>query len=165
MMPWSERSPEEQALLNPAFCAVLLWHSAVGHASVAGTDLSFEEAFLVLPCVLHQDTRENLPRDTRTSIPVWLAENPLAQQGIARRARSLALYTRQAILFGGRHGLFHLVAGRLRADETSRAAVTRSLRTTSDEVRMCAKKAEFVGKWFAAAGNAQTVLAVMGVQP
>jgi hypothetical protein len=35
----------------------------------------------------------------------------------------------------------------------------------SDEVRECAKRAEFVGKWLAQTGSAPTVLALLGVRP
>jgi hypothetical protein len=44
-------------------------------------------------------------------------------------------------------------------------AIRKSLRGSSDEVRETAKKAEFVGKWFAHAGAAATVLALIGVRP
>ncbi len=30
MTPWNERSVEEQNLLNPGFCTMLLWHAAQG---------------------------------------------------------------------------------------------------------------------------------------
>jgi len=69
MTTWSRRSHEERALLNPGFCANLLWQAARGCAAVGNGALSFEESFLVLPFVLHRETREMLPRDTRTS---WL---------------------------------------------------------------------------------------------
>ena len=35
----------------------------------------------------------------------------------------------------------------------------------SEEVNECARRAEFVGKWFAKAGTASTVMAVVGVKP
>ena len=86
MMPWAERSREERALLNPGFCAQLLWCAARSCVRDGG-GLSFEEAFLVLPFVLHRGTREALPRGTRTSLAVWLDANPLARGRIATRAR------------------------------------------------------------------------------
>lgn len=165
MTVWSQRSPEERALLNPGFCATLLWCASKGYAGAGTGALSFEETFLVLPFVLHRNTREALPRYTRTSLATWLYDNPLARGRIATRARLLVPFTRDAITHGGMHGFISLDQGRLFAQETWRQAVNRTLRTSTDEVRDCTKRAEFVGKWFALAGSAPTVLALIGVRP
>lgn len=165
MIPWPQRSPEERALLNPVFCANLLWHAALGYADVNAGGFSFEEAFLVLPFVLHRETREALPRDTRTSLAVWLENNPLARGRIATRAQLLVPFTKEGMLFGGAHGFIQIREGRVYANEAWKQAVNRSLRASSDEVRGCARRAEFLGKWFAQTGSAPTVLALMGVRP
>lgn len=165
MTPWSQRSREERALLNPGFCATLLWHAVRGYASVGSGALSFEEAFLVLPFVLHRKTREALPRDIRTSLVVWLNDNPLARGRIASLARLLVTFTKEGMTFGGVYGLIRIDEGRFHAEEGRKQSVNQSLRESSDEVRVCAKRAEFVGKWFAQAGSAPTVLALMGVRP
>ena len=165
MISWSERSREERALLNPGFCATLLWQAARGYADVGTGALSFEEAFLVLPFVLHRETREALPRNRRTSLAVWLNENPLVRGRIANRARFLVPFTKEGMSFGGVHGLLRIDHGQLHADETWRRSVERSLKISSEEVRECAKKAEFVGRWFAQAGSTRTVFVLMGVRP
>jgi hypothetical protein len=163
-MVWANRSREERALLNPALCAELLWYAARGCVR-DGDGLSFEEAFLVLPFVLHRTTREALPRGTRTSLAVWLDSNPLARGRIATRARLLVPFTKEAIMFGGVHGLLQVQGGRLEAVEAWRLPVNRAIRASSDEVRECAKKSEFIGKWFEATGRASTVMALLGVRP
>jgi hypothetical protein len=165
MMVWAERSHEERALLNPGFCATLLWHAARGYASEGDIALSFEESFLVLPFVLHRGTRETLPRSSRTSLAAWLDEYPLARGRVASRARLLVPFTKEALTFGGAHGLIRLDEGRLRADPVWQRTVNRTLKVTSDEVKGCASRAAFIGKWFAEAGSAATVLALIGVRP
>lgn len=165
MTLWSQWAREERALLNPGFCATLLWCAARGCADVRSGALSFEESFLVLPFVLHQETRKALPRDTRTSLAVWLDGNPLARGRIVTRTRSLVTFTKEGIVFGGAHGLIRIEYGRLHAAEGWERSVGRSLRESSDEVRACTKRAEFVGKWFARTGSPPTVLALMGVRP
>ena len=165
MTHWSQRSREEQALLNPAFCSLLLWRAARGYASVNPKGLSFEESFLVLPMVLHRVTREQLPRNTRTSLAVWITTNPLAQGRIATRSSALVTFTRDGILFGGMQGAIQIEDGRLLHNGDWRKLINRSLQDTSDEVRFCARRAEFVGKWFAHTGNGATVLALVGVRP
>jgi len=165
MIPWHQRSREERTLLNPAFCANLLWHAARGYAGADRGALSFEESFLVLPFVLHRETRESLPRDTRTSLAVWLDENSLARSKVSSRAKLLVPFTKEGMIFGGIHGFIRLQGGRLYADQTWKRSVISSLKESSNEVRVCAKRAEFIGKWFALTGSAPTVLALMGVRP
>lgn len=165
MTSWVERPSEEQSLLNPAFCANLLWHAARGYAREDSGALSFEEAFLVLPIVLHRETREGLPHSTRTSLTVWLDQNPLARGRVESRARQLVSFTKEALTFGGTHGLLRFEGCRLQADENWRTVVDRVLAESSNEVRDCAKRADFVGKWFAQTGSAATVFALMGVRP
>lgn len=165
MISWAERSIEERTLLNPAFCALLLWQAIRGHQSVGNNALSFEEGFLVLPIVLHRKTRETLPRDTRTSLPVWLDANPLARGQIVSRAQLLVPFTKHAVVFGGTHGFISLANGQFYTNQGWKASVNQSLKKSSEEVRLCAKRAEFTGKWFAKTGDAATVLALIGVRP
>ena len=68
MTPWRERSLEERNLLNPGFCATLLWYAAQGYASERKMPMAIELSFLVLPLVLHLETRESLPRAITTSL-------------------------------------------------------------------------------------------------
>ena len=163
-MRWDERSHEERTLLNPAFCAVLLWWACRGCASVRKEGMSFEEAFLVLPLVVQSKVRDALPRDTRTSLAVWLNRNPLAQGTVANSARAMVPFTRDAILWGGRRGLTGITAGWLTADEGWHGRVNESLGEGSEETRLCARRASFVGRWLARAGSPATVLALLGVR-
>lgn len=165
MTGWADRSHEERALLNPSFCATLLWHAARGHAAEGNVPLSLEESFLVLPFILHRGTRETLPRSGRTSLAAWLDEYPLARGRVVSRARFLLPFTKEALTFGGAHGLIRLDSGRLHAAPDWQRPVNRVLRVSSDEVKSCAHRAAFIGKWFVQAGNAATVLALIGVRP
>jgi len=165
MIEWTGRSPEERALLNPSFFSLLLWQAATAHMSYADAGLPFGTAFLVLPVVLHRGTRESLPRTLATSMPIWLDENPLVRARLAERARTLVPYTKEALIFGGMRGFLVLGPGTIEGGRTWIRKVNAELRQTSDEVRMCVKKAEFLGRWFARTGNEATVMALMGVKP
>lgn len=165
MMSGREQSREERVLLNPSFCASLLWHAARGYFSVGRGGLPYELAFLVLPFVLHRQTREALPKSTSTSLAVWLESNPLARGRITARAQLLVVFTKEALLFGGLHRFIRIDEGLIHADESRKRMVNRSLRESSDEVRECARKAEFVGKWLARGGSPATVFVLMGIRP
>lgn len=165
MTPWTSRTPEERALLNPSFLSLLFWHAANGHMAESGSRLSFATSFLILPLVLHRETRESLPRSVITSVPVWLEESPFVRARIAERARMLAQYTKEALMFGGMRGFLTISPDAVSAEVTWESAVKAELKRSSDEVRSCAKRALFLGRWFSRAGSPMTLMALMGVRP
>ena len=162
MTQWTSRPAEERALLNPSFCSSLLWQASVGYGSLTDAPLPFDISFLVLPTVLHRETRESLPKVVRTSLAVWIHDNPLARSRIADRARTLVPFTKEAIMYGGIHGLFELRGGAIAANLDWKKHIAADLKDSTDEVQSCAKRAEFVGKWLASSG---TVMAIFGVRP
>ncbi len=164
MKHWAERTVEEAHLLNPAFCCVVLSSSMLGYATEASVGLPFVLSFLVLPTILHKRTRESLPRDTRTSLAAWLQQNAEARVGLASRVMALRPHTWEAILFGTTHGWITLSGGLLAATVNERT-INNSAQSLGTEVRECLRRAIFVGKWFARAGSASTVMALWGVRP
>ncbi|MBN9687369.1 MULTISPECIES: three component ABC system middle component [unclassified Corallococcus] len=165
MISWRERSIEERNLLNPGFCATLLWHAARGYASDRSMPMAIELSFLVLPFVLHRETRESLPANIRTSLPIWLSEHPIIRTRLGERAATLRSFTKEALVFGGSHGLLSLAQNGVRANVEMKRRVTAALKSTSDEVRECANRAEFLGRWLEKAGGTETVLVLLGVRP
>lgn len=165
MTPWNQRSIEERNLLNPGFCATLLWHAALGYASDRNTSMAIELSFLVLPFVLHRETRESLPRNILTSLTTWLSTHPIVRTRLGERAANLRFFTREALVFGGSHGLLLLSRDGVRANGEAKKRISAVLKLTSDEVRECAKRAEFLGRWIEQAGGSETVMVLLGVRP
>ena len=167
MTAWASRVSEERSLLNPAFCATLLWRAARGHQAdgAPAGGIPFETAFLVLPMVLHRQMRETLPRTVATSLAVWITDLPLARSQIAERARLLVPFTKEALSFGGLYGLLGFSKDAVMASEGWTKKVSNALRECSEEVQECGNRAEFLGKWFERAGSAETVMSVLGIQP
>ena len=122
-------------------------------------------AFLVLPVVLHKPTRSELPRAVSTSLASWLEEHGEITLRFPDRARSLTPFTKEAILFAvTRETLSVSLEGALSFGSTT-PNTKKFLASTTDEVRDCLVKAKFVGRWFAKAGTAPTVMALWGVAP
>lgn len=165
MTPWADRPSEVANLLNPAFCGLLLREAAVGYESVTPTGLPFPLAFLVLPVVLHEATRELLPRSTTTSLHAWLQENPQARVNFAERARELASWTREALLYLAARGTVRFAEGGAVQSAGKLSRGRSALEEGSAEVKLCLQKAKLVGKWFALAGDTATVLQMWGVRP
>jgi hypothetical protein len=165
MTPWVKRPAEERALLNPGFCACLLWQAAAAYEGASKEPLPFDLAFLVLPMVLHRATRDSLPKVVKSSLAVWLNDNPLAPSRLADRARTISPFTKEAMLFGGVHGLLRFKGTSISANRDMNKGIAADLKDSTNEVKICAKRAEFLGKWFAASGNPGTIMAIMGVRP
>ena len=165
MRRWGDRVREEAYLLNPAFSAINLTAALGGYESVTTTGMPFPLSFMVLPVVLHRPTREALPISTRTSMPAWLLRHADARVFFFERVTSLRPYTREALHFGLRHGLFATdEGGSLRALPTP-TRVDSMLNKMTGEIRECTLKARFVGKWLASTGNTATAMALWGIRP
>lgn len=165
MTSWENRPQEERALLNPAFCASLLWRAARARKVSSLRALAFEESFLVLPLILASSTRDLLPSRLSTSLPVWLENNPLEQRRLIQRSRILVPFTKTALLFASTRAFLRIEDGLVLAVEKWTPEIRRFERDATEEIRKCSQKADFVSKWFASAGDAATVLALMGTRP
>lgn len=168
MKRWLDRPLEERHLLNPAFCSSILWYAAKGasdRSTLPRKSLSFAEAFLVIPLVLHKKSRESLPSRINTSLPVWIEAEPLLIANFPARASALLHYTKQAIIFGGSLELFSLDGDEIKANISFDRKLNNTYRDSSDEVRECLKKASFLGKWFAHTGAPETIYTLFGVRP
>ena len=165
MRPWTERPREEAYLFNPSYCALVAWHVASGYANAGSEKLPFELMFLALPVALHKQTREALPKSTRTSLAVWLNRNADVRVGIAERARAMVPFGREGLLFAAAHGLLEIRSGEFVVPSDKPQALTKYLREATVDTSQTLKKAEFVGKWFAVSGTIATIMALWGVRP
>jgi hypothetical protein len=77
----------------------------------------------------------------------------------------LVKFTKEAMMFGGLHGLLEFKAGGIIANSTGKRLIAAEMKDSTDEVRACVKRAEFVGKWLANSGSSSTVMAIFGVRP
>lgn len=164
---WRDQALEQARLLNPAFLGALVMEAARGYEeeTVNKQGVPYALAFVALPVVLHKPTRDALPKQVRTSVAAWVVEHPEAQVGFPERAAALVPLIKDAILLASRGGLISSEGVRLKAAGNRRSLGEYSRSCQSLEVQECLKKAMFVGRWFALAGEATTVMALWGVRP
>jgi hypothetical protein len=159
------RSPEEAALLNPAFCAALIEMSARDYAAEARRPLPFSLAFLVLPIVLHKSTRDLLPKRKDSSLTVWIENNSSARIGFGERVIALAPVVREAILFGVKNGRLDVDGEGSLGPVSAASGQHGSAFADTTESGQCKLKAAFVGRWFATGGSPATIMALWGISP
>ncbi len=161
-MTWMTRPSEIARLLNPAFCGEVLRRTISKYETTGGQGLPYSLAFLVLPIVLHRETRTKLPRRIRNLHP-WLQSHQEVKIDFARRARSLVLYTKEAICF-------LLIAGIVRITDDARIilnpdASVKPSSSSDEEIQDVYAKAETLGRVFCHAGTPATLFSMWGVMP
>ena len=165
LAPWEKRPVEEAHLFNPSFCGALAYELVKSHTKAAaksGTELPL--VFCALPICLHMETRQKLPSSTATSMYTWLQRHPETLVGYAARARDLAPYIKQSLAFGlARSTLIIDESGAVLLGKRRAAFTPKFLETATSEVRDIIMSTRMLGRWFAGAGTAATVLAAWGI--
>jgi hypothetical protein len=161
--PWEDRPIEVAHLLNPAFCGEVLRCAVQKYNEFARWLFPYPLSFLVLPIVLHRQTRESISLTTREQLHVWLQEHQDVRVGFAERAGRLVPFTKEALTF-------LLQVGTITVDDAAGLKLTRGARrrwdiTREDEASDCFRKAEIVGRWFARAGSPANIYTMWGVKP
>jgi hypothetical protein len=163
MTPWEERPVEVANLLNPAFLSLLLHRTVAGYMQIKARGMPYALLFLAPPFILHEPTRNSLPKRTTTKLTNWLSSQPIAAIGYYERTKRLVPYTKEGIIYGINSGLF-LISG-----EGNLVLTPRKLRKPrwpkESEPEQCRKMAKFVGKWLASAGDVNTVYSILGIHP
>jgi uncharacterized ubiquitin-like protein YukD len=161
MRPWNQRPIEVANLFNPAFCSLLLKHTVDSYQRASNQGLDLSLTFIILPIVLHKPTRQALPGIT-TKLNVWMQRHHEVRIGFSERMSNMVPLIKEALIFSMHHELIridqagHLIVGdaKLKKYEVS----------ATSEAALCVKKADFIGRWFADAGNAATILTMWGVK-
>jgi len=161
MKSWFERSPEVSYLLNPAFCARILYGAIASYKMECKRDFPFVLSYLALPIVLHKDTRQRIK--IATHMQVWLQRNPELLIGYAQRAKSLVPITSEAIEFLLQNGTVEFNGDSIIIIHPVKPSKLKSI--SDEEMKECFNKAETVGKWFARNGTVENIYQSWGVRP
>jgi hypothetical protein len=167
MQPWQARALEEANLFNPAFCGMLLSTAVANFAEKGTRPMPFALSFLILPIVLHERTREVLPRSTVTGLLPWIEEHRATLIDFGERARRLVPISREAVSFALAQGTLAIepASGGLVVGERRKSPTERRTPLFTSDARDCLERASFLGRWFAAAGTTPTIFGAWGVQP
>lgn len=159
---WDMRTHEVAYLLNPAFCGRILYSTIKTYNEILNRAFPFPLIYLVLPLVLHKQTRINI--SSRTQLLVWVQKYSQLLIDFPRRTRELVPISNEAIEFLLQTGKIVLTPnGELEIVPTSRTLS--KTKYADSEVKECLTKAEHVAKWFASAGKTETIYIVLGVRP
>lgn len=162
MLPWTQRPFEIANLLNPAFCSLILYESINAYYKRNNQGMPYALLFLILPIVLHPQTRNALPEKTNTLIHPWFQNHGEVRVGFARRVRRLIPYTKEAIIFGIRSRVIQIdEKGNLIPTKVKPASHPWNSET---EETKCLEKAKFIGRWYAKVQDLSSLYILWGVK-
>ena len=154
---------EQEALYNPALVAWTLWHSTDEYQRKGGSaGYPLPYAFLGAPLIFDPLLRASLPGASTTPLAEWTTNHGDSLARLHRLLAPFAPFTRKGILLA--------TTSRLLALDRENATLVTSHRAKkaadeSDEMTDMRNKARLIGRWLAASGNVETVLALCGVRP
>lgn len=163
-LSWKLRPVEEAINFNPAFCGELVYRTVREFEKAANTPLSLPLAFLVLPLVLHKQTRDELPQKADTAFAGWAAGHAPTLAALSDRSQRLAPFTREGLLLMMQQGLLIVKDGGIARGSTrfKASAIEGRGTTDTDEARSAA---EMLGRWFARQSQPGLIMQALGVKP
>jgi len=156
---WQARSPTVAAMLNPALLASVICAATEEYVRAGNEAMPWPLAFLAAPLVLHHETREALPRSTRSHWSNWVSEHVVLSAGFAGRAASLVEPVREGVRYA-------LRTDSLRVSDNGGligGLVVRARPAAVGDIAEIIKASGFVGKWLAKLDSPATAFALLGV--
>jgi hypothetical protein len=162
---WEDRPPEVASLLNPAFCGLLCYMAVVDYRAQQPDGMPFSVSFLLLPFLLHEPTRQTLPRQISSPLLSWVAANPEVRVGMSERIRESADLTREALTFMIAGETITIATGGVLLPGRRSPRMTATRNTPNLDIRERVQHAATLGRLLARSGTPATVFATLGLTP
>lgn len=162
MIEWNERPEEIKYLLNPAFCARIIYSALEEYEKISSKSMPVALIYLILPLILHKSTRERI--NSKISFTNWAYRDSNLLIGFSRRAKEMVSFTNEAIEFLLQSRIIILNSNGYFEINKILNSLSKT-KYTDEEVYDCIKKAEHVARWFWRTGKVETVYIILGVRP
>lgn len=159
---WQERPQEIAYLLNPAFCGRLLYATIEKYCKARVSGFPFPLVYLVLPLVLHAETRKAI--NSRTYLTVWAQKNRVLLLDFPNRCRDFVEITNEALEYMLQADYLALTDEGTLKSYKMLSASNKNL-CDDDEVKECLRKAQHIARWFSQVGKTENVYVTLGVLP
>lgn len=165
--PHSNRPFEVQNLFNPAFCAYLLHIAIKSYNTERNQGIPYALLFLILPVVLHKETRNTLPRKVNSKFHTWLRNHPSSLVGFSQRTKDLVKITKEALFFGMNQGYISISKDDLftTTDKSFNRAIENGVAYDKTEINEIEGKSKFVGRWYSQSGKVSSMYVMLGIRP
>ena len=164
--PWTQRPTEEANLFNPAFLGALASEFLKDFAKSHSEGAPLTTVIIALTTSLHRESRETLPHSTVTSLYQWLQENERLLIGFATRAKNLAPYIKEGLLFAMSCGVIACGETHALLPGATKASFSKSfVDHTTSETKAIIDRTKFMGRWLSKSGSEISIAAAWGVKP
>lgn len=160
---WTDRNTIVANLFNPAFCGEIIRIVAKEYNKHTNTKFPFAFSFIILPILLHKETRERLPKTTKTYFFVWIEQNDKLFFDFSKRAKSMVKFTKEALSFAIVYKKISLTEnGEI---ETSAEHVNYYKKEEYEEYDEILKKAGMLGKWLSFTSDVKSIYSFLRITP
>lgn len=121
--------------------------------------------YLLLPIVLHTETRKQFPATTKTSLTSWLGQHPQIHLGLLDRITSFRSITSEAVRFAISGGILKLTSSGELIGVPRKPANLPTAIEASAEVTECFKVVKDLGRWFARVPDEAFLFRLFRLQP
>ena len=163
MIAWDERIPEIANLLNPPFCSLIIYTAILEYQVKAKCGMPFPLIYLILPIILHKNTRDKI--GSETNMIIWLQNNPELLVGFADRSRNLVCFTNEAIEFLLFQNICVLCGGNISISKKISKFKISTYIYSDQEIEDCIQKGKRIGRWFYYVRAVESIYAAWGVKP
>lgn len=159
---FSNRTPENRTLLNPAFCGEILRNTIKEYENHDSKGLPFTLVFFVLPIILHNDSFKKIRYSTQGQFFSWL-DNQVAQTiDLEERIMFLKETTLESIAFLSFFNAVEIKDGRLKT-------INFDFSINSQNYSLYMKRyheiAIQMGRWLSETDSISTIYMMLGVSP
>jgi len=161
--PWEERNTIVANLFNPAFCGEIIRIVATSYNKQTNTKFPFALSFIILPILLHKETRDKIPRTTRTYFFVWVEQNDNLFFDFSKRTKSMVKYTKEALSFLIAYNKIEITE--LGEINTQNEKIKQINNDDYLEYNEIIKKAEMLGKWLAITSDVRSIYSFFRITP
>lgn len=160
---WSDRNTIVANLFNPAFCGEVIRVVAKEYNKNTSSKFPFAFTFLVLPILLHKETRERMPKSVRTYFFVWVEENDDLFFDFATRTSNMVKFTKEALTFLMAYQKISFTEN----GEINTTSTASKMPISSDyfEYNEIIKKAEMLGRWLSSTTDAKSIYSFFRITP
>lgn len=160
---WGDRNAIVANLFNPAFCGEIIRVVAYSYNKHSNNKFPFAFSYIVLPIILHEETRRRMPRSTRTYFFVWVEENDKLFFDFSTRTKNMVRSTKEALLFLLTYKRIELTEkGEIITIDEKPRHFNSNDHKEYDEI---IKKAAMFGKWLSTTNDVKSIYSFFRITP
>lgn len=161
-MTMLDRSTEIRNLLNPAFCGLIYASLVEGYNSKSAVIIPFYLPYILMPIILHKESRLQIPSTSVTKFHVWLQGVEQIKMGLPDRTRHLRPFVSEAAMF--LHGQGFIELDKKMGIKIKGQGKMSKILSKSESITEYTRKAKTLGAMCGKNSSDLSILALLGVQ-